>query len=131
MAQNTQSSNWVFKFNLHKFYFKACWHWTCIQDKLIYKVSSIWAIYLSSRCKKTKSFQELYSLNPPSGLRHESIAELTLPQDPNLRFTTFKNSIFVQKTDISKPAWINACYVNKKIIFQLMNKSSVLNLIAT
>ena len=38
-----------------KFYFKACRHLTCSQNKLAYKVSSI-SNYLSSRCKKTKIF---------------------------------------------------------------------------
>ena len=37
-AQKTQSSNWVFKLNLLKIYiyiyFKAYWHWTCMQNKL-------------------------------------------------------------------------------------------------
>ena len=45
----------------------------------------------------------------PTGLCHEPGAKLTTPQDTKLSSTTFENSIFVQKTDISKTAWINAC----------------------
>ena len=53
-------------------------------------------------------FQGLYSLNPPPMIRHESVMELSAPRAPHLHFTTFKNSIFFSKTDISKTAWINA-----------------------
>ena len=35
--------------------------------------------------------------DPPPGLHHEPVAELTAPRDPHLHFTTFENCIFVQK----------------------------------
>ena len=50
--------------------------------------------YLSSRCKKVKIFQGLPE--PPAGLHHEPVVELTAPQYPNLHFTTLENKIFVQ-----------------------------------
>ena len=55
--------------------------------------------------KKRPNFFRDFTL---AGLRHEPVVELTASRDPNLRFTTFENSIFVQKTDISKTTWINA-----------------------
>ena len=48
----------------------------------------------------------------PPGLRHEPIAELTVPQDPYLHSTTCKNSIFVQKMAINKTAWMNTWVIN-------------------
>ena len=49
---------------------------------------------MSSRCKKVKIFQGLPE--PPAGLHHEPVVELTAPQNPNLHFTTLENKIFVQ-----------------------------------
>ena len=39
---------------------------------------------------------------PLTGLCHELVAELTAPPDPQLHFTIFKNSIFVQKQTVVK-----------------------------
>ena len=58
--------------------------------------------------KRPKNFSGTLLPEPPAGLHHELVMELTPPQDPNLHFTSFENSIFVQKMDISKTAWINA-----------------------
>ena len=66
------------------------------------------AVYLSCRCKKVKKFSGTLLPEPPAGLHHDPVAELTAPQDPNLCFATFENSIFVQTKDITKTAWINA-----------------------
>ena len=41
------------------------------------------------------------------------VAELIAPWEP-LHFTTFKNSILVEKTDNSKTAWINSCSSTRK-----------------
>ena len=41
---------------------------------------------------------------PPARLNYESLAEFTVPSEPHLHFTIFKNSILLQKTDISKRA---------------------------
>ena len=59
---------------------------------------------------KGQNFSGALLPEPPSGLRHEPIVVPTENQDPNLCFTTFKNSTFFQKPDISKTAWINACH---------------------
>ena len=37
-----------------------------------------------------------------TGRRHELVAELTAPRDPHVHFTTFENSIFVQKQTLVK-----------------------------
>ena len=58
---------------------------------------------------KRPTFSGVLAPELPPGLHHEQTAELTSPQDPYLHFTTFKNSIFAQKTDISKTVCINAC----------------------
>ena len=58
--------------------------------------------------KRPKNFSGTLLPEPLAGLHHELVMELTPPQDPNLHFTSFENSIFVQKMDISKTAWINA-----------------------
>ena len=47
--------------------------------------------------KKDQNFSGVLPPNPPPRLCHEPVAELTAPQDTHLHFTTFKNSIFVQK----------------------------------
>ena len=39
---------------------------------------------------------------PQEGLRHEPIVELAAPQDLHLHFTTFENSIFVQRRALVK-----------------------------
>ena len=65
---------------------------TCTRFCLLY------AFYLSFRCKKAKIFQGLYfTREPPSRLCYESVVGLTAPWDSHLHFTTFKNSILVQK----------------------------------
>ena len=58
---------------------------------------------MSPRCIKAKIF---HHVNPPPRLRYESFVEHTAPWEPQLHFT-FESSILVQKTDISKTAWIN------------------------
>ena len=46
--------------------------------------------------------QNLSPREPPPRLRYESVAELTAPGEPQLRFTKFKNSILVQKRTLVK-----------------------------
>ena len=58
--------------------------------------------------EKGQKFTGTLLPEPSAVLHHGPVAELTAPRDPNLRFTTFENSILVQKKDISKTAWINA-----------------------
>ena len=61
------------------------------------KQISFKAIYLSSRCKKTKIYQGFYLPEPsPSELWHDPVEELIALRDPHLHFATF-NSIFAQK----------------------------------
>ena len=74
------------------------------------------AIYLSSRCKKTQIFQGFY-LSRPSPGRHELVAELTVPRDLHVHFTTFENSIFVQKRTLVKLKVINILITGKLIYF--------------
>ena len=38
----------------------------------------------------------------PLGLRHEPVPEFTASQDPHLHFTSFENSITVQKPTLVK-----------------------------
>ena len=85
-----------------KIYFKAYWRWTCIQSKWHTKFLLFYAIYLSSRYKKTKMFQGFYPTEPLPELRHEPVEELTALRDPHLHFTTFENWIFVQKGTLVK-----------------------------
>ena len=93
-----ESSNLI----IVKICFKAYWHWTCIQNKLAYKVSSILSYLFVSRCKKTKMFQGFYPPEPRPRLQHEPAEELTALHDPHLHFTTFENSIFVKKWTLVK-----------------------------
>ena len=58
----------------------------------------------------TKISQGFYPSEPPPGLRHGPIEELSALRDPHLHFTTFENSNLCSKTGISKTAWINTCY---------------------
>ena len=56
-------------------------------------------------CHMQQSCAMLHSTDPepPPGLRYEPVAELTAPRDPTLNFTTFENSIFIQKRTLVKP----------------------------
>ena len=54
--------------------------------------------------------QTLSPRQPPEMLCYESVAGLTAPWEPQMHFTTFENSILVQKTDFSKTACINPCW---------------------
>ena len=57
-----------------------------------------------------ENLSEALPCEPPPRLQYESFVELTAPWEPHLHFTTFKNSILLQKTDIGKTASINPCY---------------------
>ena len=76
-------------------FFKAYRLWGCIQYKSSYYVSSILSYLFVLRCKKAKTFQEIYPLNW-SVLLREPFVEIRAPRDPSLHFT-FENWIFVQK----------------------------------
>ena len=77
--------------------------------------------------KKDQHFSGVLPPKPPPRLCHEPIAELTAPQDTQLHFTTFKNSIFVQKETLVKLHGqmlalriINSCYhLNDKGSFDI------------
>ena len=56
-------------------------------------------LYLPFRYKKVKIFQGLYPMNP---YQNSTMNPLWI-----LYFTTFENSILIQKMDISRTAWIN------------------------
>ena len=67
--------------------------------------------------KKDLKFFRSFTPEPPPGLCHEPVAELTTSQDTTLHFTTFRNSIFVQKGTLVKLlgqmlalSIINSCY---------------------
>ena len=67
--------------------------------------------------KKDRNLLGFLPPEPPPGLCHELVAELTAPQDNYLHFTTFKSSIFVQKGKLVKLigqmialSIINSCY---------------------
>ena len=67
--------------------------------------------------KKRLKFLGGFRPEPLPRLCHEPGAELTAPQDTHLHFTTFKNSIFVQKGTLVKLlgqmlalSIINSCY---------------------
>ena len=76
--------------------------------------------------KKDQHFSGVLPQTPPR-LCHEPITELTTPQDTHLHFTTFKNSIFVQKETLVKLLGqmlalriINSCYhLNDKGCFDI------------
>ena len=65
--------------------------------------------------KRPKSFR-YFTPWIPNKTPPWTVEEFTAPRDPDLRFTTFTNSIFVQKTDISKSAWKNACHPIKYLV---------------
>ena len=64
-----------------------------------------WAIYLSSRCKKAKRFQELYPLNSHQGSAMNPLQSLHHFKTP----TCIQKLNLCSKMDISKTAWINVC----------------------
>ena len=47
-------------------------------------------------------YQEFYPSEPSPRRRHELVAELTAPRDPQVHYITFKNLIFVQKRTLVK-----------------------------
>ena len=46
--------------------------------------------------QKDQNFSGALPLEPPPWLYHETLPQLTVPQDPHLHFATLENSIFVQ-----------------------------------
>ena len=52
--------------------------------------------------KKDQKFLGVLPPNHHQGSAMNPVAELTAPQDTHLHFTTFKNSIFVQKGTLVK-----------------------------
>ena len=60
-----------------------------------------------------QNFPETLPPEPPPVLRHKLAADLTTPQDPQLNFTVFINSIFVQKR-----TFINVKNVDKCLLYQ-------------
>ena len=93
-------SNFIFT----KFYFKPYWRWTFIQNNLACYVSSILSYlqYLPSRCKKAKISQGLYLLNPNQDSAMNPLQSLQHLEASHLQFTTFENSVFVQKRTLVK-----------------------------
>ena len=47
-------------------------------------------------------FQCFFPSEALPGSRHELVAEFTAPRDPQVHFTTFENSMFVQKRTLVK-----------------------------
>ena len=105
----TEFSNSIFI----KICFKAYWRWTCIQNKLAFKVSSILSyFFVLSRSKKIKTFQGFYHPSPPwtptiappwTRWRAYSTSR------PSPAFYNIPKLNLCPKTDISKTASINAC----------------------
>ena len=62
-------------------FFKAYRLWGCIQYKSSYYVSSILSYLFVLRCKKAKTFQEIYPLNW-SVLPREPFVEIRAPREP-------------------------------------------------
>ena len=67
--------------------------------------------------KKDQNSSGVLPPEPQPRLCHEPVAELTAPQNTHLHFTTFKNSIFVEKGTLVKLlgqmlalSIINSCY---------------------
>ena len=91
-----------------KSYFKAYWHWTCIQIKFPCKVSSIVSYLFVLQIVKDQHFLGVLPNEAPPKLQHEIVAELTVPQEPPTAFNNIWKFNLHSKTDISKTAWINA-----------------------
>ena len=93
-----------------KFCFKHIGVKLAFKINLLIRFFVFQAIYLSSRCKKTKHFQGVYPPPPesPPGLGHELVAELISPQVPTCILQHSKLNLF-SKMNIIKTACINAC----------------------
>ena len=52
--------------------------------------------------QKDQTFSGILPPKPPPELSHKPVAKLAAPQDSHLHFTTFENSIFVQKQALVK-----------------------------
>ena len=96
-----QFSNSIFT-NLHKFYFQACWHWTCIQNELIDKVSSILSyLFVLQIQKGQKIFQGLYCLNPKQDSTMNSLWSLHHLRTPTCILHRLKTqSLFKKWTSV-------------------------------
>ena len=103
-VEGTKKPNLLIEFSnsiFIKFYFKAYWCWTCIQNKSAYYVSSILSC-LFPDVKRPTFFSGPLPPEPPPMILHEPVVELSAPRAPHLHFTTFENSIFVQKRTLVK-----------------------------
>ena len=56
-------------------------------------------------------FQGIYPSEPSPRRRYVLVAELAVPRDPHLHFTTFENSVFVQKRTFEN--YLDKCLVSK------------------
>ena len=93
-----------------KFYLKHIGVKLAFKINLLIRFFVFQAIYLSSRCKKTKHFQGLYPLpmNHHQGLAMNSLRSLYHLKSPPV-FYNIQNSNLFSKTSIIKTACINAC----------------------
>ena len=90
-----------------KFYFKAYWCWTCIQNKSAYYVSSILSCLFPDVKRPTfffRAFTPWTPTNDPSWACRGAFST----SSPPLAFYNFRKLNLCSKTDISKTAWINA-----------------------
>ena len=105
------------KINLHKkLYFKASSRWTCIQNKLVYLVSSILSYLFVFQMLTGQHLSGALPTEYLPRLFHERIAAIAAPRNPHLHFVTFKISSLCSKMEISKTAWINAWQRNHSFI---------------
>ena len=78
--------NFLIKFSnsiFIKFEVKVYWRWTCVQNKLIYKVSFYFQQFVCvPDVKKTKNVLRFYLTETPRRLRYEHVLELEAPRDP-------------------------------------------------
>ena len=112
--------NFLIKFSnsiFIKFEVKVYWRWTCVQNKLIYKVSFYFQQFVCvPDVKKTKNVLRFYLTETPRRLRYEHVLELEAPRDPqpplpppsSASFYKIRKLNLCLKADISKTAWINA-----------------------
>ena len=85
MVEKTQSFNRVFKLNLYYLKKKHIGFELAVNINHLTRSLLFQAIYLSSRCKKVKTFQGVYPLNRNQG--YEPFVEFTAPRDPYQHFT--------------------------------------------
>ena len=113
-AQETQSFNWVFKFNLHKIFFLSILTLTLHSKQISLLSFFCFKLFICPPDVKRPVFSGTFLSELLPGFCHEQVVELST-------FYNIRKLNLFSKMDNSKTAWINACLLLKICVLTTMN----------